>query len=88
MTVTPPEVQSTLHDYIVQQFPVAANKRIEPQTSLIHNGIIDSLGVLEIVTFIEQRFGVVMSDEELVSEHFDSIHSLSQLIVSKLPRDA
>lgn len=61
---------------------------VDSQTSLIHNGIIDSLGVLEIVTFVEQRFHVVMSDDEMVSEHFESVQSLANLINAKLPRDS
>lgn len=86
--MTQTEIQSVLQDFIVQQFPAAAGQRVDNQTSLIHNGIIDSLGVLEIVTFVEQRFHVVMSDDEMVSEHFESVQSLANLINAKLPRDS
>ncbi len=85
--MTQTEIQAVLQDFIVQQFPVAAAKQVNRQTSLIQNGIVDSLGVLEIVTFVEQRFGVAMSDDEMVADHFESINALSQLIVQKLPRD-
>lgn len=86
--MTQTEIQSVLLDFIGQQFPAATGKQLDHQTSLIHNGIIDSLGVLEIVTFVEQRFQVAMTDDEMVSEHFDSVQALANLIADKLPRDA
>jgi acyl carrier protein len=82
------EIFSLIQDYIRQQFPAANNKPLDADISLIHSGIIDSLGVLEIVTFIEQRFGVTLSDEEMVSDHFDSIGSLARLVFEKIQGDA
>ena len=81
--MTPIEIQTKLREFIVQQFPAAASKEIGPHDSLIKHGIIDSLGVLEIVTFVEQQFAIVLSDDEMVSEHFESIASLAEFIQSK-----
>jgi acyl carrier protein len=82
--MTQHEIETQLHDFIVRQFPAAAAKGIDRDTSLIKHGIIDSLGVLEIVTFVETQFGVVMSDDEMVSEHFESIPALASLVYGKL----
>lgn len=82
------EIQAQLREFIVRQFPAAAGKGIDLNTSLIKHGIIDSLGVLEIVTFVEGHFGIVMSDDEMVSEHFESIPALAALVESKLAREA
>ena len=83
--MTQTEIQAVLHDFLVQHFPAAAGRHLDSQTSLIQNSIIDSLGVLEIVTFVEQQFDVTMTDDEMVSDHFDSLGALSSLIATKLP---
>lgn len=44
--------------------------------SLIDGGIIDSTGVLELVTFIEERYGISVEDEELIPENLDSVKNL------------
>ena len=50
---------------------------------LLKNGLIDSLGILEVVTFLEREFGIVVSDEELLPENFESIGSLSKFVREK-----
>lgn len=52
--------------------------------SFLDNGIIDSTGVLELVTFIEQKFPVTIADEELVPDNLDSIDNLVRFIETKL----
>ena len=44
--------------------------------SLLDKGVIDSTGVLELVGFIEERFGVEVKDEDLMPENLDSINNL------------
>lgn len=51
--------------------------------SFLDNGIIDSLGVLELVSFIEERFGIEVKDEELIPENLDSIDNLLKYIKKK-----
>jgi acyl carrier protein len=50
----------------------------------IEEGIIDSIGVLELVAFIEETFGVRVEDEELIPENLDSINRLVTYVESKL----
>lgn len=54
-------------------------------TSLINSGIVDSTGIMEIVAFIEETFGLVVDDRELVPENFDSVSALSSYVTSKRP---
>ena len=53
------------------------------EDSLIEGGVIDSTGVLELVTFIEERFGIKVEDEELVPENLDSIKNLLDFLHRK-----
>jgi len=49
----------------------------------IDTGIIDSVGVLELVAFIEETFGFRVEDEELIPENLDSINRLVTYVKSK-----
>jgi acyl carrier protein len=51
--------------------------------SFLERGIIDSTGVLELVAFIEERFGIKVKDNELVPANLDSINSLISFIERK-----
>ena len=46
-------------------------------TSLLREGIIDSLGVVELVEFVQTRFGVKVDQQEVVPDNFDSVASLA-----------
>ena len=71
-------------DFVLEQFPLARQDDVTNETSLIEQGIVDSLGILELVTFIETEFCIVLDDDEMVSDHFNSIASLARLVGSKL----
>jgi acyl carrier protein len=51
--------------------------------SLLDRGILDSTGVLELVAFLESRFGIKVSDDELVPENLDSVVRITSFIESK-----
>jgi len=51
---------------------------------LIANRMIDSLGLLQIVSFMETEFGIEVMDEELTPEHFSTIANMVGLVTSKL----
>ena len=52
--------------------------------SFLETGIIDSTGVLELVAFIEQSYGVTITDDELVPENLDSIRRVADFVQRKL----
>jgi acyl carrier protein len=51
---------------------------------LLSNGVLDSLGILEVVTFVEQEFAITIIDDELVPENFQSISRLGVFVQAKL----
>jgi acyl carrier protein len=56
---------------------------LEVDTSLLDQGIIDSTGVLEVIGFIEETFGITVEDSELLPENLDSIQGIAQYVVRK-----
>jgi acyl carrier protein len=52
--------------------------------SFLEKGIIDSTGILELVSFIEDEFKIQVRDEELVPDNFDSVSKLAGYITTKI----
>jgi len=57
--------------------------QLDGSTSLIEAGIIDSTGVLELVGFLEEEFGIRIEDEDLVPENLDSIDNILRFVERK-----
>jgi acyl carrier protein len=60
-----------------------SNASLSPDDSFSERGIVDSTGILELVAFVEESFGLSIGDEEIVPENFDSIARLTQFIDRK-----
>ncbi len=52
--------------------------------SFLMNGIIDSMGILELVTYVEEAFGIRVADDEVVPDNLDSIAGVSNFVKRKL----
>lgn len=76
--------KAAIRDYIINVFLFGEEgETIQDDDSLIGRGIIDSSGVLELVAFIEEKYGIQVEDDELVADNFDSIHRLCGFIQRK-----
>jgi acyl carrier protein len=53
--------------------------------SLLGAGLIDSTGILELVTYLESEFGIVVQDEEIIPENLDSVDQITAYVFSKQP---
>ncbi len=51
--------------------------------SFLESGIIDSTGMLELVTFVEEQYGIKVDDDELVPENLDSLRRISAFVARK-----
>jgi acyl carrier protein len=56
---------------------------IDENASFLANGTIDSLGVLELITFVEETYGIEVYDEEVLPENFDSVQHLAAYVRMK-----
>jgi len=52
--------------------------------SFLESGIIDSTGILELIFFLEEAFGVKVEDEEMIPENLDSVENVVKYIESKI----
>lgn len=76
-----------IRDFVTQNFPLARRGEIGLHDSLLDDGIIDSMGTLEVVEFLEREFEIEVSDDEMVDDHFESIAKIAELVVSKVSGD-
>lgn len=58
-------------------------KDLDESQSLLETGILDSLGILKLVAFIEAKFLVKIEDEELIPENFETLSEISRMISNK-----
>jgi acyl carrier protein len=77
------EIHGKLHEFTLATFPLARKKGITDDSFLLQSGIVDSLGILELVGFIEAQFGIVISDEDLAPENFQNLKVLTAFVMSK-----
>jgi len=68
----------------LESFPASSIvSRFDDRTSFLDTGIIDSTGVLELVSFLEEQFDITVEDSELVPENLDSIDNLVRYLGTK-----
>ena len=73
-----------IRDFILDNFMMGRNSQeLTDSGSLLELGIIDSTGVLELVGFLEEKYGFQVEDPELVPENLDSIDNLVQYVEGK-----
>jgi acyl carrier protein len=79
------ETEATLRTYITHNILFSdADYPYADDASFLETGVVDSLGVMELVMFVEERFGIDIQDRDVVPANFDSISRLSAFIRSKL----
>ena len=58
--------------------------RLTEDTQLLEHGALDSTGVLELVSFLEQEFGITVADEEIVPDNLNSLRQIAGYVSRKL----
>lgn len=62
---------------------VTGNREISDDEPLIENGVLTSLQTVELVMFMEDRFDIVVEDDELDEENFGSVRNIASLVENK-----
>lgn len=79
---TSPDIRDAIRDYIVQRFPLARKQPPGDHDSLTGR-LVDSLGMLDVIQFVESRFAITIAEDEFVAEHFETIDRIAALVESK-----
>jgi len=77
-------LEREIKEFIINNFLYGQNDgALADDVSFLENGIIDSTGVLELVSFVQDTYGIQVTDDEIIPANFDSINNLSRFIVNK-----
>jgi acyl carrier protein len=78
------DVETTLRKFIQDTFgPRLGEKSLRDDDSLLDAGVIDSVGIFELVGFLQGTFGITIDDTEIVPEHFESVNTLAAFVRGK-----
>ena len=78
-------ISQTIKEFVVSNFLYGQGAEgLDDEQSFLENGIIDSTGVLELVAFLEQQFGITVADRDLLPENLDSVNNAARFVARKL----
>jgi acyl carrier protein len=77
-------IEAEVRQYILDNFLFGRTEvQISSEASFLELGIIDSTGVLELVTFLEDKYQIKISDEELIPANLDSLQGITRFVEAK-----
>lgn len=77
------ELKEQIRKFIISNFYVADPATLSDDASLLDAGIVDSTGVLEIITFLESDLGITVEDAEMLPDNLDSVSRLVAFVQKK-----
>ncbi len=75
--------KSEIKQFIIENFLFGNADGLSDDTSFLEEGILDSTGVLELITFLEEEYEIQVDDEELIPENLDSINNVTAFLRKK-----
>ena len=78
------ETRDKIRAFIMENFLFGNDQSLNDDTSFLDEGIIDSTGILELVSFLEEEFSISVEDEEILPENLDSIKNVVTYLEGKM----
>lgn len=79
-----PAILAELRSFVANWFREGREDGLLEDTPLVTSGIVDSAGVLEVVEFVEHRFGVKVADEDVSLRNCNTLAALTDLVATRL----
>jgi len=76
-------VVGAVKDFLTEQEYIKSAEVIDESESLLERGIIDSVGVLNLVSFLEETYGINIDEDDLMPENFDSLSAINSYVNRK-----
>ena len=78
------QLKSEIRNFIVDNFLYGQiDDDFQDDESFLEKGLIDSTGILELVSFVEEKYGIEVDEEEVTPENFDSVNKISIFVADK-----
>jgi len=81
-------VRLKVRSYIIENFLLGSMEDIDfgDQTPMVDVGILDSTAAIELITFLESAFSIVIDEQEMVPENLNTVDSICAFVSQKQPR--
>jgi acyl carrier protein len=76
-------IEDSILNFLLVTFPRAHQKGLDSSTLLLENGVVDSIGVLELVGFLETEFGIAVTDEDLTADNFRTVAQIGAFVKAR-----
>ncbi|NUM35972.1 MAG: acyl carrier protein [Candidatus Brocadiae bacterium] len=77
-------ISQMISEFIAKNFLQGQSQGFTPSTSLIELGILDSIGILKVMRFLEENFSIKIEDEEYIPEYYVSVERIESFVKDKL----
>jgi acyl carrier protein len=82
--MSPQDIKATVKSFILNEFlPGEDPAALTDTTPLMTTGILDSIAVLKVVTFLENQFHITIEPHEAVVENLNTLSDIARLVMSK-----
>jgi acyl carrier protein len=78
------DAKSALKEYLMEMIMDQGRSSIEPDEDLLTQGLIDSMGILQLVSFMEKKFNIKVPDEDIVPDNFRTLDSLTEYVTRRM----
>jgi acyl carrier protein len=78
------DVRTTIRTFVTERLaPAVGLATLGDEDDLIDSGVVDSLGIFQLIAFLEERFGIKIGDEEITPENFGTISAIDRLVSAR-----
>ena len=77
-------IRTQARDFVVENFLFGDDDGLKDDAGFLESGIIDSTGILELITWVEATFGIAVQDDELIPENLGSIDNITAYLQHKI----
>ncbi len=78
------DIDRTVERFLIDEILFGSRSSIAPDESLVMSGVLDSLALLRLVSFLEAQFGVTFESDEVIPDHFETLTAIKTMMESKL----
>ena len=78
------EYLENIKQFIIENFLFGEKQEINDNTNLLEKGIIDSTGIVELVSYLEETYNIIVEDEEIISDNFSTLSYITNFLENKI----
>ena len=77
------DTEARIAKFVSEKLSVGQNGDLSYDQSLLESGAIDSVGIFELVTFLENEFGITIGDEQIVPGNFETVNAIAAFVATQ-----